>query len=251
MRANPTASAPWPRYDGGMTEADWLSNRSRPAELLRHARRHARRRKLILLGCACGRLVWDRLDEAGRAAVEAAERAADSSDIPPPDPNALISDPPAWGGDVPLAAEAARNVVWAATHPDLWNGVDRAVGWVQTFAARTTIGGQVKATLESTRARICDLIREVVGNPFRPWQVLPPHLGPGLIQPDGRTVRLTEAVSHIAAAIHAERAFDRLPVLADAAEEAGITDPAMLEHLRFGTGHALGCWALDLLRGNG
>jgi hypothetical protein len=44
-----------------------------------------------------------------------------------------------------------------------------------------------------------------------------------------------------------ERAFDRLPVLADALEEAGCTDAQLLGQLRGTAPHALGCWALDII----
>lgn len=42
----------------------------------------------------------------------------------------------------------------------------------------------------------------------------------------------TPTVRQIAQAIYAERAWDRLPILADALEEAGCTDAAILGHLR-------------------
>jgi len=42
---------------------------------------------------------------------------------------------------------------------------------------------------------------------------------------------------------------DRLAVLADALEEAGCTEQAILDHLRSPGPHARGCWALDLVLG--
>ena len=39
----------------------------------------------------------------------------------------------------------------------------------------------------------------------------------------------------------------RLPILADALEDAGCTSPELLDHLRGPGPHVLGCWALDLL----
>ena len=55
-------------------------------------------------------------------------------------------------------------------------------------------------------------------------------------------------VGRIAAGIYEERAFDRLPILADALEDAGCTDPALLTHCRGPGPHVRGCWAVDLLR---
>jgi hypothetical protein len=48
-----------------------------------------------------------------------------------------------------------------------------------------------------------------------------------------------------------ERAFDRMPILADALEDAGCDDPLLLEHCRKEDKHVRGCWALDLLTGKG
>ena len=54
-------------------------------------------------------------------------------------------------------------------------------------------------------------------------------------------------VARIAQAIHDERAFDRLPILADALEEAGCQDADILGHCRHPGPHVRGCWAVDLL----
>ncbi len=53
----------------------------------------------------------------------------------------------------------------------------------------------------------------------------------------------------LAAAVYEERAFDRLPLLADALEDAGCTNAELLGHLRGPGPHARGCRALDLLLG--
>ncbi|MGL6096774.1 MAG: hypothetical protein ACRC7O_13380, partial [Fimbriiglobus sp.] len=73
------------------------------------------------------------------------------------------------------------------------------------------------------------------------------------LQPDGKVIPVTADVRGLSETIAEALAFDRLPILADAAEEAGVTDAALLAHLRTvtGTGHVRGCWALDALRGHG
>jgi hypothetical protein len=48
----------------------------------------------------------------------------------------------------------------------------------------------------------------------------------------------------LARGIHEERAFDRLPILGDALEEAGCTDADLLEHLRGPGPHLPCCWGL-------
>ena len=55
-------------------------------------------------------------------------------------------------------------------------------------------------------------------------------------------------VSNLSRSIYDERAYDRLPILADALEDAGCTVVEVLTHLRGKGPHARGCWALDLLR---
>ena len=54
---------------------------------------------------------------------------------------------------------------------------------------------------------------------------------------------------NFARGIYDEEAFDRMPILADALEEAGCTDEAILNHLRSPGPHVRGCWALDLVLG--
>ena len=56
-------------------------------------------------------------------------------------------------------------------------------------------------------------------------------------------------VRRMALEIYEERAFERLPVLADALEDAGCAHDGLLSHCRVGRAHRLGCWALDKLLG--
>ena len=55
----------------------------------------------------------------------------------------------------------------------------------------------------------------------------------------------------MAHAVHAHRAFEELPALGDALEEAGCDCVELLDHLRGGGPHYLGCWGLDLVTGRG
>jgi hypothetical protein len=56
-------------------------------------------------------------------------------------------------------------------------------------------------------------------------------------------------VVQLAQEIYDRRAFDRLAALADALEEAGCRDPAILDHCRLPGEHVRGCWVIDLLTG--
>jgi hypothetical protein len=74
-------------------------------------------------------------------------------------------------------------------------------------------------------------VLEIFGNPFRQqsndlaWLALN----------GGTVLRLAEA-------IYSDRAFERLPVLADALEDAGCTNAELLGHLRGPGPHCRGCW---------
>jgi hypothetical protein len=79
------------------------------------------------------------------------------------------------------------------------------------------------------------LVREVFGNPFRPVQFCPSCL--------------TSDVLALAGTLYEERAFDRLPILADALEDAGCSDAIVLDHCRNPGLHVRGCWVVDKILG--
>jgi hypothetical protein len=54
-------------------------------------------------------------------------------------------------------------------------------------------------------------------------------------------------VNALAAGIYADRAFDRLPILADALQDASCDNDDILAHCRGPGPHARGCWVVDLL----
>jgi hypothetical protein len=94
------------------------------------------------------------------------------------------------------------------------------------------------AAVEVERKAQASSLRCIFGNPFRPVS-----LAPGLLQWEGATI------VKIAQAITEERTFERLPILADALEDAGCSDAAILDHLRGPGPHVRGCWVVDLLLG--
>jgi hypothetical protein len=61
----------------------------------------------------------------------------------------------------------------------------------------------------------------------------------------------TPAAVKLGQAIYQDGAFDRLPILGDALEEAGCTDERILQHCRRRGWHARGCWVVDLVRSVG
>jgi len=60
----------------------------------------------------------------------------------------------------------------------------------------------------------------------------------------------TEAVLGLAFGIRADGAFDRLPILADALEDAGCDDFLLLNHCRYCAEHTPECWALECVVSN-
>jgi hypothetical protein len=53
----------------------------------------------------------------------------------------------------------------------------------------------------------------------------------------------------LARGIYEERAFDRMPLLADALMDAGCDDEQVLSHCRSEGPHVRGCWVVDLVLG--
>jgi hypothetical protein len=62
-------------------------------------------------------------------------------------------------------------------------------------------------------------------------------------------VWLTSGVVSLAIGIYEERAFDRMPILADALQDAGCDNEDILSHCRGLGPHCRGCWVCDLCLG--
>jgi hypothetical protein len=212
-----------------MTEAQWL-NGEEPRQLLEHvevhqhaARTRSGRRKLRLFACACCRRIWHLLPgEPHRRCVELSERFADGQ---------IDKD------EFQRQADAVRSQLFAgswvsdAVRAALEERPQDAT-WAPLFAAWAAGTGPNR---DDERAQ-CDLVRELFGNPFRPVAVDPAWL----TWNRGLVVDLARSIARAGA-------YERLPVLADALEDAGCDNTDLLTHLRGPNGHVRGCWALDLL----
>ena len=95
------------------------------------------------------------------------------------------------------------------------------------------IGSAYSATRPHQIQNFNSIVRCVFGNPFRPVIANPAWL--------------TSPVVGIAKAIYTERAFDRLPMLADALMDAGCEHSDVLDHCRSAGPHVRGCWVVDLI----
>lgn len=85
------------------------------------------------------------------------------------------------------------------------------------------------------RATQAALLRDISGDPFPP-----PAFDPAWRTPE---------VVTLAEGIYAEKAFDRMPALADALEQAGCDNQVILGHCRGAGPHVRGCWVVDGLLG--
>ena len=80
------------------------------------------------------------------------------------------------------------------------------------------------------------LLRDIAGNPFHH-----PDLNETWLKWNDGTVY------KIAQAIYEEEAFDHMPILADALEDAGCDNAEILKHCRGEGPHVSGCWVVDLI----
>jgi hypothetical protein len=98
-----------------------------------------------------------------------------------------------------------------------------------------SLGGDWTLARKKQEVFLATLLRDIFGNPFRPVSFDPAW-------------RMGNVLS-LAQAIYDERAFERLPILADALEDAGCTNADVLGHCRGGGEHVRGCWVVDLVLG--
>jgi hypothetical protein len=92
---------------------------------------------------------------------------------------------------------------------------------------------------------LCDIIREIIGNPSRPVAVEPSWLA----WRDRAVVKMAQAAYEDRLLPSGQLDAARLSILADALEDAGCSDTDLLGHLRGPGPHVRGCWVVDLLLG--
>jgi hypothetical protein len=237
--------------EGIMNEKQWLASKT-VAPMVKFIRGQASDRQLRLFACACCRRIWPFMKDAiVQAAVEVGERLADDKASPDELKTARNLDPQAIrvrylpNAAFGHAANAAREVVLfgcnaasAADHCALaiFQNAHHAsrVEWAAGLEeAKTALQRDYAKAQEGEAAAQAVLLRDIIGNPFRPTTA--------------NSAWLTQTVTHLAEAIYTDRAFDRLPILADALEDAGCDNAAILEHCRQPGEHARGCWVVDLI----
>jgi hypothetical protein len=228
------------------TEEDWFSCPN-PGAILDYVNQHdaASPRKFFLAGAACVRRIWNLLERPeSRAAVEAAEQFADGY----------------------ITREQLRAISFAAAVYDQWpandprSGAALAAGRLrhdirqnhgnaeETMYVLHDIpnvvaltagaeGSDERAVARITEMRaIADIYRCVMGNPFRSI-------------PFSHEWRTDTALT-LARTMYEARDFGAMPILADAIQDAGCDQPAILDHCRDANQvHVRGCWVVDLVLG--
>jgi hypothetical protein len=215
----------WVERNGGVTEKNWQAF-THPGDLLFYLEGNVSDRKLRLFACYCYRhFCNDFGEETSRQAVLVSERFVEGLATADELRDAYESTAfvNIWGEDWigSGAGGAAAAAAAAASLPVRAAAVSRSIG-----AAPKDLAWQ--------RA----LLDELFGNPFRV-----PRIEPAWLRWNAGTV------PKLAEAIYEERVFDRLPVLADALEDAGCADADILGHCRSGGEHVRGCWVVDLVLG--
>jgi hypothetical protein len=244
-----------------MTEVEWLTCTD-PKKMLEFLRSKASDRKLRLFACACCHRIWDRIqDERSRAAVEFADRFAETGMARRRGRPAIVS-----------GAKAACRALEKSTN-GCANGAQYAFAMMQMTAACAARGVTDKDAWRSAHyalefaAYAAAWIALTPSNPneFAFWSPVAPHpeyerqshLLRCVFGTPFRSVVLDsnwltwqgDTVTNLAQAIYDERRFADLPILADALEEAGCDNADILTHCRTPAEHVRGCWVVDALLG--
>jgi hypothetical protein len=225
-----------------MTEEEWLACTD-PQPMLAFLRSKGSDRKFRLFAVVCCFGVWYLLrDRRSKKAVKASERYADGLTGLPRMTLMQRSAGQAvaeWvsAESVAVGRRFPEEVAHAVTLPDAVQAAARAAD----LAARLSEAEAREIGYNRRQQSQARLLRDIIGNPFRPVSVNPTWLTP--------------TVTALATAAYEERALPsgeldpvRLAVLADALEDAGAA-ASLLEHLRGPGPHVRGCWVLDCLTG--
>jgi hypothetical protein len=241
-------------------EAAWLASTELRA-MLNFLLGKSRERKFRLFACACCRRVDHLLsDEGSRRALELVEQFHDG----------LITKKTYDSGER-MAFDAYNGLVREVAAAESISGGMNADGvrlLARMFAAQAVVGcyrrnywdvargccgalrGHGTADVEvgesqgvgegiegAEQAVQVALLRDIFGNPFRPITL--------------NSSWLTSTVLALVEGIYSEKAFDRMPILADALQDAGCDNEDVLDHCRQREEHVRGCFVVDLLLGKG
>jgi hypothetical protein len=224
-----------------MDERQWLEATD-PAWMLEFLGDRAGQRKRRLFACACARRAL-RLqpNEALQAGLDIAEQFADgqAGEDDLESAHHVVREARSDDHTDPL-----RGNIGAAVQHALTASEPEAVSHASQCAIRAAIedmrrrrpGSVAQVSYTPEHAAQAALLRCLFGNPHRPVRLDPAVPAWN----DGTVVKLARAIDEA-------RAFEQLPILADALEEAGCTDAEVLGHCRQSGEHAHGCWVVDMV----
>ncbi len=226
-----------------MTEHEWMTC-AEPETMLYFLRGKFSDRKSRLFAIACCRRIYDLLeDERSRRAVETSanyiEGLASRMELRKShaDAEAVIEEfwskildnhekllnSPAEEAAASTAAEPLRTYQVAS----------------EASAARVWAGSrdfeEMKAANDREKSFQCHLLRDLIGNPFRPLASDQNEWAPQVVA--------------LAETIYDHCSFDRLAELAQVLQETGCENVDILNHCRRSGEHARGCWVIDLILG--
>jgi hypothetical protein len=236
-----------------MTEQEWLACTQPQSMLAYLLRQSSSQRKLKLFAIACCRRIYAWLTIESRWALEVVERSWHNQATPSEyhsaqakaacaafqdwdthHPSNAVAQlfSPGYNAALASAAEAAEGVRVAALYRSF--GANRGEAIIRSTPSPEA--GEV--ALQAEQHAQCELLREIFHGPCR-----------AVFFRCAWTTWRDGVARQMAHAIYNERAFERLPILADALEEAGCDSAELLAHLRGPGPHCRGCWALDLVLG--
>jgi hypothetical protein len=269
-----------------MTEAEWLACDD-PRPMLRSLCRRPRRKtaggpgldpeRFRVFAIACARRTWEHLTPNLRLALEHLERYSHDPELLPlvqqlyenenklllaQYTNELAKVIGQTGADArPFEEISVRQWAAAAVGHAAMLQPYQAAG--QHYAAAHALGLAARLQRYSPGRRVpnasadwdriaaaefraqANLLRDVFGNPFRKVAIDPTWLAW-----NNRTVaRIAEEASAARDPSSGALSPAHLAILADALEEAGCTNQAVLAHLRGPGPHVLGCWVVGALAG--
>ncbi|VTS08614.1 hypothetical protein [Tuwongella immobilis] len=221
--------------------------RTHPNAHVRHLCDVASERKARLFAVACAKRIWNRIfDERLRQGLTIAERFADGE--------ATEAERYQAFRDVDLASReilannryffsmevyAASVVAQCLSRPVLQDEPHFAIsaGMYSMYVVTEWPSVRPEQIDQEVHAHE-QLLGEIFGNLQQPIRM----------EPEWRTAN-QHRVMELARSIYSERTYHYLPILADALEDVGCDQSALLEHLRAQRQHLRGCWALDAVLG--
>jgi hypothetical protein len=253
-----------------MMEQEWLECIN-PPPMLEYLSNHRKLcktngRRFTLFAIACCRRIWQLiLTESCRRAVDVAERYVEGlaseeerctawSDgfssvveegihLNESDCQELIYWGRIYGG---FAVQAALGLVGAggvtASSVASNAAIDLALDARRKRSGQDASAMAFDATYATEQIAQAEIIREIVGNPFRPVVI-----DPGLLTPTVLSLAQAAYDNRNLPSGHLDNA--RLAALADALEDVGCDNADILNHCRQPGVHVRGCWVLDLLLG--